>query len=374
MEVELDGLFLQNSTFDYGEYLYSEDDQPPFSYRQFQVVFIPVLYTLVLVLGLLGNGLVLGVLFQLRRSWSVTDTFILHLAVADTLLLLTLPFWAVEATWGWIFGTELCKLMGAIFKIHFYSGMYLLACISLDCYLSIVHAVQMYFRCKAKAVQASCLSIWLFCLLLSIPDWVFLESVKDVRCGGWLECTHNFKTRAQYSCLASRMLYHIIGFIMPSVFMVFCYSSILLRLHNSSQGPQKDIRVILALVAVFYISWMPYNITLLADTIQSTSRGKSGDTCEKRTTINVSLVVTSALGCLNCCLKPVLYACLCVNFRSFLLDKLRCRSIPSANQELPLWDEPALSSSGQPEEHSNVYPMIRMEQNLNLVNRMERQS
>ena len=118
MVVELDGLFLHNSTFDYGDYQYRGDDLSPCGHQRFQAVFIPVLHSLALVLGLLGNGLVLGVLFQLRRTWSVTDTFILHLAVADTLLLLTLPFWAMEASQGWIFGTGLCKLMGAIFKVR----------------------------------------------------------------------------------------------------------------------------------------------------------------------------------------------------------------------------------------------------------------
>ncbi|KAJ8287717.1 hypothetical protein COCON_G00003760 [Conger conger] len=292
---------------------------------RFQAVFIPVLYSLALVLGLLGNGLVLGVLFQLRRTWSVTDTFILHLAVADTLLLLTLPFWAVEATQGWIFGTELCKLMGAIFKINFYSGIFLLACISLDRYLSIVHAVQMYSRRKPWAVQASCLCVWLFCLLLSIPDWVFLESSSDVR-RDKVECTHNyqrFNANMKHWRLASRLLYHVVGFLLPSAVMVYCYSCILLRLRGGSQGPQKQkaIRVILALVVVFFISWTPYNITMLVDTVQSDPT-KANQTCADITALDVSLTVTSTLGYLHCCLNPVLYAFVGVKFRRHLLDML----------------------------------------------------
>ena len=84
---------------------------------QFGAVFVPVLYTVVLVLGLLGNGLVLAVLGQLRRGWSVTDTFVVHLAVADTLLLLTLPFWAAQAASEWHFGTPLCKITGALYQV-----------------------------------------------------------------------------------------------------------------------------------------------------------------------------------------------------------------------------------------------------------------
>ena len=85
----------------------------------FEAVFIPVLYSLALVVGLLGNGLLLWVLVQRRRDWSVTDTFILHLGVADTLLLVTLPFWAAQSAQeqGWSFGTPLCKIIGAIFTV-----------------------------------------------------------------------------------------------------------------------------------------------------------------------------------------------------------------------------------------------------------------
>ncbi|KAJ8287718.1 hypothetical protein COCON_G00003770 [Conger conger] len=377
IEVDLDGLFLHNSTFDYGDYQYKSEDLSSCGPLQFQAVFIPVLYSLALVLGLLGNGLVLGVLFQLRRTWSVTDTFILHLAVADTLLLLTLPFWAVEATQGWIFGTELCKLMGAIFKINFYSGIFLLACISLDRYLSIVHAVQMYSRRKPWAVQASCLCVWLFCLLLSIPDWVFLKSISDPKTGGRLACTHNFDTGAQDWRLASRLLYHVVGFLLPSAVMVYCYSCILLRLRGGSQGPQKQkaIRVISALVVVFFISWTPYNIALLADTVRSSSTSKAGVVCESRgAALDVSLVVTAALGRLQSCLKPALYACLCVNFRHHLLDKLRRRSGAAADKELALWDEPAAPSPGQSDIDGSACPVKTVVQNFKLVERVEDQS
>ncbi|KAI1886269.1 hypothetical protein AGOR_G00212250 [Albula goreensis] len=342
-EVDLDSFNFS----DYGNYNYTNEGNTcclgvvctQQESMAFESVFLPVLYSLAMVVGLLGNGLVLGVLFQLRRTWSVTDTFILHLAVADTLLLLTLPFWALEAIQGWTFGSGLCKLTGAIFRINFYSGIFLLACISLDRYLSIVHAVQMYSRRKPWVVQASCLSVWLFCLLLSIPDWVFLEQVVDPRRGEKPECTHNY-LRYEASIddwrIASRMVYHVVGFIIPAVVMVYCYSCILLRLRGGSRGPQKQkaIRVILALVVVFFISWTPYNITLLVDTIQ-TNQTHSSHTCASTTALDVSLTVTAALGYLHCSVNPVLYTFVGVKFRRHLLDMLRALGCKLKSQVRP---------------------------------------
>ncbi|XP_014056833.1 C-X-C chemokine receptor type 3 [Salmo salar] len=326
----------------------------------FDAVFLPVFYSLTLVLGLLGNGLVLLVLVQRRRGWSVTDTFILHLCVADILLVLTLPFWAAQATGEWSFGTPLCKITGAIFTINFYCGIFLLACISLDRYLSVVHAVQMYSRRKPWMVQASCLSVWLLSILLSIPDWHFLESVRDTR-RDKQECVHNYPSLSQSGFdwrLASRLLYHMVGFLLPSAVLLFCYSCILLRLQRGSQGLQKQraVRVILALVLVFFLCWTPYNITLMVDTLYSNST--LVDTCESRKALDISLTATSSLGYLHCSLNPVLYAFVGVKFRHHLLDMLRslgCKlksgvRLQTASRRSSMWSE-----SGDTSHTSAIY-------------------
>nr|AXN77377.1 C-X-C motif chemokine receptor 3.1b duplicate 2 [Ctenopharyngodon idella] len=297
------------------------------SSMHFDSIFIPVLYSLALVVGLVGNGLVLVVLWKKRRGLNVTDIFILHLCLADTLLLLTLPFWAVEAVKGWIFGTALCKLTGALFKINFYCGIFMLSCISLDRYLSIVHAVQMYSRKKPMVIHCCCLMVWVFCLLLSIPDLKFLVAIEDSRRQDKTECVPFYPSDPESWHLATRLLYHILGFIIPAIMMLFCYSCILLRLRRGSQGMQKKraIRVIVALVLAFFISWTPYNITLIVDTIQSnqTIYSTNQTSCDGNTALDVALTATSTLGYLHCCVNPVLYAFVGVKFRKHLLDMLR---------------------------------------------------
>ncbi|XP_037641974.1 C-X-C chemokine receptor type 3.1 isoform X2 [Sebastes umbrosus] len=301
---------------------------------RFEAVFIPVLYSVAFVVGILGNAVLLGVLVQSRRTWSVTDTFILHLGVADVLLLVTLPLWVAQAAQadGWTFGAPLCKITGAVFTINFYCGIFLLACISLDRYVSIVHATQMYSRKKPWVVQVSCLAVWLFSLLLSIPDWIFLDAVEDHR-RQRTECVRNYfkftseaeDDRRQTVGVwrqASRLLYHTVGFLLPSVILIFCYSCILRRLRCGSKGIQKQkaFRVIVAVVVVFFVCWTPYNITLMVDTLQTAN---SSDTCGVRTSLDKAKVITSSVGYLHCCLNPVLYAFVGVKFRRQLLDILR---------------------------------------------------
>ncbi|XP_063054388.1 C-X-C chemokine receptor type 3.1 [Engraulis encrasicolus] len=299
----------------------------------FEAVFKPVLYTLAVLVGFVGNGLVLAVLWQKRRTWNVTDTFILHLAISDSLLLLTLPFWAVEASQGWIFGTGFCKIAGSMFQINFYCGIFLLACISVDRYMSIVHAVQMYSRKKPWAIQASCLTVWFACLVLSIPDWLYLEANYDLR-REKTECMPNYPTaNADAWKKAFRWLYHILGFFVPSVVMVFCYTSILLRLSRSTKSLQRKraMRVILALVVAFFVSWTPYNLTLIADTV-FTNQTSVLAPCGTATILDISLTVTSTLGYMHCCVNPLLYAFVGVKFRRHLVEMLKKLHCPVKSQ------------------------------------------
>ncbi|XP_019896249.1 C-X-C chemokine receptor type 3-like isoform X2 [Esox lucius] len=366
MDLDLGGIFLQNSTFNYENYDYNENyPSEDCSRVHFGTVLLPVFYSLTLVLGLLGNGLVLVVLVKRRRSWSVTDTFILHLAVADTLLLLTLPLWAAQAAAGWSFGTPLCKITGAMFKINFYCGIFLLTCISLDRYLSVVHAVQMYSRRKPWMVQVSCLSVWLLSILLSIPDWLFLESVSDTR-QEKAECIQNYPISSQSGFawrLASRLLCHILGFLLPSAVLIFCYSYILVRLLHGSQGAQKQraVRVILALVLVFFLCWTPYNITLMVDTLHGTPVEGS---FEKGTiALKNSLAITFAVACLHTCLNPMLYLGLCRNFCHHVLHMVMCSTGVQGVPRISLWDSGIVEDSpGQAEENVQLDQVTRMGQ------------
>ncbi|XP_030641495.1 C-X-C chemokine receptor type 3-like, partial [Chanos chanos] len=351
-----DSYFDSNYSYDYGGCCQKGLVCDQQNIIQFEAIFTPILYSLALVLGLPGNSLVLAILWQKKRSWSVTDAFIMHLGVADTLLLLTLPFWAIQAAEEWVFGTGFCKVCGALFQINFYCGIFLLACISLDRYLSIVHAVQMYSRRKPRVVQSSCVAVWLFSFFLSIPDWLYLQAQRDSRRKDRLECTYNYPAPEWRQ--ASRLLYHVVGFLLPAVIMLFCYSCILLRLQRGSQGLQKQraVRVILAVVLAFFICWTPYNITLMVDTFHSngSSPNRQGS-CDGTEALDVSLAFTYTLGLLHCCLNPILYAFVGVKFRRHLVDILRSLGCRLKGRAVPVSRKSSVWSESVDTSHTSAF-------------------
>lgn len=117
MDVDLDGLFSLNGSYDYDENYEYKDD---FDHRHANAAWIQIWFWLLTVLGLLGNGLLMAALGLKRKStWTVSDAFVFNQGVADILLLVTLPFWAAQASraCGWCFAGVLCKINGAVFNV-----------------------------------------------------------------------------------------------------------------------------------------------------------------------------------------------------------------------------------------------------------------
>ncbi|RXN28135.1 C-X-C chemokine receptor type 3-like protein [Labeo rohita] len=273
----------------------------------FHSIFIPVLYSLALIVGLVGNGLVMVVLWKKRQSMNATDILILHLSLADILLLLTLPFWAVEAVKGWIFGTVFCKLIGALFKINFYGGIFMLSGISLDCYLSIVHGVQMYSHKKKMKMNNRTK------ITISMEELNFSS-----------DYSYNYSENYDESCCGELIINFYCGIFMLTCISLDRYLSIVHgvqmysrkkpMLRRSSQCKQKKraIRVIVALVVAFFIHWTPYNITLIADTKKANNAfiPSNQASCKSTTTLDIALTVTSTLAYLHCCVNPMLFVAL----------------------------------------------------------------
>ncbi|CAK7313227.1 C-X-C chemokine receptor type 3 [Vulpes lagopus] len=336
-----------SSSYDYAE---NESDSccasPPCPQDislNFDRAFLPALYGLLFLLGLLGNSAVAAVLLSQRAARSSTDTFLLHLAVADMLLVLTLPLWAVDTAVQWVFGSGLCKVAGALFNINFYAGALLLACISFDRYLSIVHATQLYRRGPPARVTLTCVVVWGLCLFFAIPDFIFLSAKRDERLNA-MHCQYNFP---QVGRTALRGLQLVAGFLLPLLVMAYCYARILaVLLVSRGQRRLRAMRLVVVVVVAFALCWTPYHLVVLVDTLMDL--GALDRNCGRESRVDVAKSVTSGLGYMHCCLNPLLYAFVGVKFRErmwTLLLRLGCpdhrghQRHPTSSRRESSWSE-----------------------------------
>ncbi|XP_055521921.1 C-X-C chemokine receptor type 2-like [Leucoraja erinacea] len=279
-----------------------------------------VVYSLVCLLAVTGNVLVLVVILHNRRSISSTDVYLLHLATADLLFALTLPFWAVDAVSPWVFGDAMCKVISMLQEVNFYSGILLLACISVEHYLAIVRSVQSHGHKRSWMVKLVCAIVWLVALLLSSPvldnEVFYGNKVNRSVCNE--EHDGDFDKPWKLGIKVCRL---VIGFLVPLATMVFCYSVTVWKLcQTKGFQKQKAMKVIIAVVLAFLACWLPYHLTMVVDMLVRVEH--IDVSCIQRDHLDRAVLATQCLAFLHSCINPILYAFIGVKFRSNLVKLL----------------------------------------------------
>nr|UOF75622.1 CXCR3a1 [Bostrychus sinensis] len=347
IEVELDGIFLHNGSYNYdSDYTYEDDLEP----RGTAAVLIPLLYSIVLAIGLPGNALI-TLFLSLKKCWSISDIFVLYLGLTDILLLVTLPFWAAQAALplGWCCGVFWCRICGALFNVSFYCGMLLLVCIVLERYLNITRSVQLFTQKTPRLAHIVCVLICIVSILLSIPDWFSMLYLEDQNAAGENVCSCIANLYKSKWHVASRVIHHV-TFLLPVVALTVLFYFILMRLQESTKdrGKMRAVILILALVLAFTLCWAPYNTTLIVDTW----RGRSKTYVPEKT----ALLATFALACVHACLRPLIYFALCKNFREKTQAIVRCKKEECRGDlwELGVGTESILDQSCNPDEMKQI--------------------
>ncbi|XP_062943242.1 neuropeptides B/W receptor type 2 [Cynocephalus volans] len=289
-------------------------------------VLLPAVYSAICVVGLAGNTAVIYVILRAPQMKTVTNVFILNLAVADGLFTLVLPVNIAEhLLQRWPFGELLCKLVLALDHYNIFSSVYFLAMMSVDRYLVVLATVRsrhVPWRTHRGAKVAS-LCVWLGVTILVLPFFsfasVYSNELQVPSCGlsfPWPERTW-FK--------ASRIYTLVLGFVVPVCTICVLYLDLLRRLRavqlrSSAKALGKAKRkvtvLVLAVLAVCLLCWTPFH---LASVVALTT-----DLPQTSLVISMSYVVTS-LSYANSCINPFLYAFLDDSFRKNFRTMLRCR-------------------------------------------------
>ncbi|KAM4551961.1 atypical chemokine receptor 4 isoform 2-T2 [Odontesthes bonariensis] len=319
--------------FEEEDYIYHEnisyDDYPTVcekaEIRSFAAVFLPVMYSLCLVAGLAGNVLVVAIYAYHKRLKTMTDAFLSHLAVADLLLLVTLPFWAADAVRGWELGEAVCKVVSACYTVNFNCCMLLLACISLDRYLALARVRGREQRGRLLRVFTRrhcwkvCLAVWMTALLLGLPDLILSEvrlaSSRNV-------CLAIYPTSMGRGGKAVlEVIEVLLGFLLPLLVMVICYWSVgraLKDLPVESRGKKwRALRVLLVVVGLFVVTQLPYNVLKVYRAMDSVYILVTH--CGASKALDQAAQVTESLALTHCCLNPILYAFVGSSFRQHMM-------------------------------------------------------
>lgn len=326
------------NTTEYTYFEYYDEDFGRCVYERHGARFLPALYSLFFLFGLLGNLLVIWVIVFGSRLRSMTDVCLLNLAFADLLLVCTLPFLAHQASHQWAFGDAMCKIVLGVFNISFYCGIFFISLMSIDRYFAVVHAVYtIRARTKSLGIIAAFV-VWIAGFLASFPELIFFKlqnPASSPSCFPEYPTVTSSNTNSHYWSLFGLFKMNILGLILPLVIMLFCYLHIIWRLYHSHSSKKQAIRLVLIVVAVFLFCWVPYNIASFFKALELLGLYA---TCDFSKGIRLSLEITECIAHSHSCLNPILYVFVGEKFRRHLfrmIHRTPCRICQTIKVCLP---------------------------------------
>ncbi|XP_058254799.1 C-C chemokine receptor type 5-like isoform X1 [Hemibagrus wyckioides] len=315
--------FTSKGAEDYSDYNnLTEDDFSPHNtnhMKAFSRVFLPTIYSIVFIVGLIGNGLVLCVLVKYHKRSNISDVCLFNLALSDLLFLLSLPFWAhYAAITQWTFGNFMCHAVTALYMLGYYGSIFFMMLMTIDRYAVIVHTHTSLFSKyrSVRAIIALILFTWTLSLVASLPNIIFSQTSMSNKPN---ESTCSFEHPNLKWRLFSYIELNILSLIVPLSVMVFCYSRIIpILMSMKSQKKHKAVRLILVLVSVFFLFWTPYNIVIFLRFLH-----QLGYMSNWNQDLNMAMQWVESVAFTHCCLNPIIYAFMGQRFRNLFLKVLK---------------------------------------------------
>lgn len=307
-----------------------------------KTVVFPVLYSVLLLVGLLFNGVAVWVFFRIP-SRSHFIVYLKNIVVADVIMTFTFPFKVLADSNMASVGLRIfvCRVSSVLFYLTMYISILFFGLISID-------------RCRktlkpfrgtntARLTRRKLLSgaIWTFLLVLCLPNMILTSKPPPSR---HFKCS-DLKTEA--GLLWHEVVNHVCQVIFWGnlVTVVICYTLITKELYKSysrtkahSGGgticrppsgttvrtPQQTKRKMNAnvflVLGVFFVCFVPFHFARVPYTISQT---RMVFDCKLKLFLFQLKESTLFLSSLNSVLDPLIYFFLCKSFRTTLFKTLQ---------------------------------------------------
>ncbi|XP_029958645.1 C-C chemokine receptor type 3-like isoform X2 [Salarias fasciatus] len=320
--------------YDYSAYFDGVDFFSPCSnttMKEFSKVFLATLYSVVFILGFIGNGLVVCVSVKYRKQTSLTDICLCNLALSDLVFVLTLPFYArFVVKQQWTFGNFMCHFISGFYQVGFFSSIFFMVVMTLDRYMLIVHAHRAARHHTVKAGIMVVALVWVLSLCISLPSWIFTKVSTNKSGDAWCGDTIDDKVWKHFNLVTTNVL----GLILPLLVMIVCYSRIILRLMSlRNLKRHRTVKLIIFIMVIFVVFWAPYNISRFLKFLDLS------DDCTWRENVQLSITITEAIAFTHCCLNPIIYA--------FVGQKFMSRALKMLMSWIPFSSRTSLDSSSR---------------------------
>ncbi|NXG04665.1 C5AR1 protein, partial [Sakesphorus luctuosus] len=274
--------------------------------------FVLGLYTLIFLLGVLGNGAVIWVAaLELRRT--VNGVWFLNLAVADLLCCLALPFLALPLARDhhWPLGGAACRVVPSLTVLNMFASVLLLTAISADRCALVARPVWCHNHRTVPLALGACAGAWGAAALLTLPSFVFRTTRSDpfsdkTTCVLDYSLVGSHQRLTEVATAVTRLL---CGFVGPFVVISACYGYLLCRVRSKGfSRSQRATKTVLVVIVSFFVCWLPYHVVgvVLAATPATSAAFRGAQAADP---------VVAGVAYVNSCVNPVIYVVMGHGFR-----------------------------------------------------------
>ena len=286
-------------------------------------------YVFICLFGLVGNGLVIYVVLRFSNMKTVTNLYILNLAVSDVLFLTSLPFLVTTTIVEyWVFGRAMCKIYFVFFSINFFTSVLTLTAMSVDRYLAVCHPVSSVKYRTTRIAFFVCVSIWSVSFLIMLPIILYATTVENMKYPGKETCSINWPDD-QWIPPGQAFVWYtfLLGFAIPVSLISVFYVSVIFRLRRlgpskkskeRKKSNRKVTRMVLAMISVYVVCWLPHWI------FQVNLSFRSPDAPRLPPWQIYLYSAFTVLSFANSMINPLLYAFLSEIFRKSFLKAFKC--------------------------------------------------
>ncbi|XP_009569293.2 galanin receptor 2b-like isoform X1 [Cuculus canorus] len=285
-------------------------------------VIVPVVFSLIFLLGTVGNSLVLAVLLRNgQMGHNTTNLFILNLSLADFFFIVfCVPFQAtIYSLDGWVFGSFICKAVHFFIYLTMYASSFTLAAVSVDRYLAIRYPLRSReLRTPPNAVAAMAV-IWGLSMVFAGPYLSYYDLIEwessYICMPGWEEWRRKVMDTSTFA----------FGYVIPVLVISLSYTRTIKYLwttvdplediSESKKAKRKVTKMIIIVTILFCLCWLPYHVVIL--------RYLYGDFPFNQATYAFRLL-SHCMAYANSCLNPIVYALVSKHFRKGFKKVFSC--------------------------------------------------
>ncbi|XP_062594616.1 galanin receptor type 1-like [Saccostrea cucullata] len=287
---------------------------------------VPIIFMVIFVTGIFGNALVVYVFVRNKAFRTVTNIFLLNLALVDLVYLcFCCPFTTVKVlVMYWPFGNMMCKMVQYLMVVFMSVNVMTLTAIGFDRYFVIVHPKRVR---SYRTPQNTCyiiIALWVFSFL--VFSWVLMvvREVKAFRpiC---VEEMEDDERKAYSACM------FIFFYLIPQTLVGFCYIQIAQKLRaHLRRGARlnqaalvtlkirgKIVKMTFVVTLAFAVCWLPLHVAAIMNSLNVPA-----------TTFSYHLqLFAPCFAYITVSLNPAIYCFMSKTFRKFLRAAFTCRAI-----------------------------------------------